>query len=297
MWFKVWYRTQWSHKIVSTRVHGEGMFSRYTCTLVYNSYRTSRQTEHITRSGWTDAAHEYESSGDGVGWGWAEVVIFPRASRQVDISPGVTQDTEFFFPSPRTLELSLQFLPSCRVHFIKYNNSDNNNNNIMLTEAIYLCGWNEVQRFSPSHLLLITALIVAPKLAIHCHSFVYLIVCSPPLAQTVPGNRWGPTLNLTLLQKWSISNSICNETPGDPSAGGCCLFFLSFPLGTPFQRLHSEDKAKTPPQSASNYGCQSCIPAIGHRRCKQKRAARVRASAQYFLSDGWLWKRWAGVIC
>lgn len=45
------------------------MFSRYTCTLVYNSYRTSRQTEHIPRSGWTDAAHEYESRGDGVGWG------------------------------------------------------------------------------------------------------------------------------------------------------------------------------------------------------------------------------------
>lgn len=69
-------RTQWSHKTVSMRVHGEGMFSRYTCTLVYNSYRKSRQTEHITRSGWTDAAHEYESGGDGVGRGWAEVVIF-----------------------------------------------------------------------------------------------------------------------------------------------------------------------------------------------------------------------------
>lgn len=63
-------------KTISIRVHGEGMFSRYTWTLVYNSYRTSRQTEHITRSGETDAAHEYESSGDGVGWSWADGVIF-----------------------------------------------------------------------------------------------------------------------------------------------------------------------------------------------------------------------------
>lgn len=127
--------------------------------------------------------------------------------------------------------------------------------------------WNGVQRFSPSHFLVI----VATKLAIHCHLFVYLFVCSPPLAQTVSGNRWGRTLNLVLLQKWSISNSICNETPSDPSAGRCCfVLFFSFPLGLHFRDCTLKIR-QTPPQSAPNYPCQSCIPAIGHWRCKQSK--------------------------
>lgn len=77
--------------------------------LVYNSYRKSRQTEHITRCGWTDAAHEYESGGDGVGRGLSGGGNLPLASRPYDISPGVTQDTEFFFLQQLSLCSSFYF--------------------------------------------------------------------------------------------------------------------------------------------------------------------------------------------
>lgn len=46
------------------------------------------------------------------------------------------------------------------------------------------------------------------------------------------------------------------------------LFAFSFPLGLHFRDCTLKIR-QTPPQSASNYGCQSCIPAIGHRHCKQ----------------------------
>lgn len=46
------------------------------------------------------------------------------------------------------------------------------------------------------------------------------------------------------------------------------LFVFSFPLGLHFRDCTQKIR-QTRPRSASNYGCQSWIPAIGHRRCKQ----------------------------